>query len=201
MTADPVPCRCCGVGLTEEPRRTWRRCVLCDQCDRRHGDELQAHVEVLVRNGQITPWHGIARLAIDDAHICARLELRGDRAAATLWCSDPPEPWYRVICRATARGELPDGGRVLRAVLERHLPAAPTPGRIEAIERDLLAALTFMDPNVLSVEIQRGIDPLDPAHLTFNIRTRTPAFPGMVDVVAPDVEIPPDVMTRPRGQA
>lgn len=186
---DPiVPCRCCGT-VTVNAEVARRLCTLCQRCDRRHGDELQHHVARLVRSGQIDAYHGLARMMIDDANLCARLAFVGDPMAATLWIPEAPRRWEVVVGRALALKQAPDLSLILQVTLARFVPGLATPERMQELANELTSALAFIDPNVLSVDVASRRD------------MRTAAAPGMVTVCAPDVEIPEDVMTRPRGQA
>lgn len=197
-----VQCRCCGVPVYET-RATLRRCMVCDLCDRRHGDELQQHVVALVRAGQITPYHAVARMLLDDALISGALQLidNGD-GTAYAWIPHPPvERWMVVAARAYARNGQPDVQAVVDAVLGRYLPGPATRANLDAIARDLRRALHHIDQNVVNVEVDCKRDALDPQHLLITVECRTADAPGTVTVTAPDAAIPADILSRPRGQA
>ena len=194
-------CRCCGISIAGTPREQIRRCPICDICDRRHGDELQLHCVELVRTGQITPWHAIGAMLIDDAHVCGMLMMAMQPGDRTLYIGVPVAPprWRVVIGRALARDEVPEVDLVIKVVLGKHLPGRGTPERLAAIAADLRDALQIMDPSIESVDVTTERDMLDPEHLKILLTARTPAL-GTV-VTGADVELPADIMSRPRGQA
>lgn len=198
-----TPCRCCGIQLQGE-REKLRRCILCDMCDRRHGDELQAHVTALVRAGQIGFWHAVTRMLVDDAHLAGMLSIlaveddRGIASAYPLVMGFVPR-WRVVIGRALASKEIPDVGRVLGAVLGRYLPARNSQALREAISRDLTDAMCMVDPSIVTCVVACDQDALDPEHLMISVTGRAPAL-GQT-AMSPEVEIPESVMRGPRGQA
>lgn len=198
-----TPCRCCGIKLEGE-RAKVRRCILCDLCDRRHGDELQAHVTMLVRDHRLGFWHAVTRMLVDDAHLAGLLAIvavEDDHGVATAWpfvCEFVPR-WRVVIGRALALGELPDVGRVLDAVLGRYLPARNSQALRDAISRDMTDAMCMVDPTIVTCEVSCDQDAFDPEHLRILVTSRESTL-GQT-VMAPEVEIPDSVMRRPRGQA
>lgn len=198
-----APCRCCGIQLQGE-REKLRRCILCDMCDRRHGDELQAHVTALVRAGQIGFWHAVTRMLVDDAHLAGMLAITAVEddhgvVSAYPYVIDFVPRWRVVLGRALALNEIPDVGQVLGAVLGRYLPARNSQALREAISRDLTDAMRMVDPTIITCEVTCDQDALDPEHLRINVTGRAPTL-GQI-VMAPEVEIPDSVMRGPRGQA
>lgn len=198
-----TPCRCCGIKL-QGAREKIRRCILCDMCDRRHGDELQAHVTALVRTGQIGFWHAVTRMLVDDSHLAGLLAMyavEDDVGVVKVWpvVIDFVPRWRVVIGRALALNEIPDVGQVMGAVLARYLPARNSQSMRDAISRDLTDAMCMVDPTIITCEVTCDQDALDPAHLMINVTGRAPTL-GQT-VMAPEVEIPDSVMRGPRGQA
>lgn len=195
-------CTCCGIGVSGQ-RAVIRRCIVCDQCDRLHGDELVATCGRMVRAGQLTPGHVLARVMMDDAHLAGMIEYRDDPDGMTVtaWVPVPVPRWRVVIGRAWARGEAPDISRIVGSVLDRYLPGPASRANLDGIAQDITDALGAIDPNVLNCKVGCKVDQLDPQHLIIEVQTKTAAAPGMVDVLAPDVELPADIMSRPRGSA
>lgn len=198
-------CRCCGVRIGPGPRVAIRRCIVCDMCDRRHGDELQIHVMSLLRAGQLEPGHALARMMFDDAHLAGMLEVRRpdpDRPEVHPWVIAAVPRWRVVVGRALARDELPDIGLMVRVALARYLGQRNTAAVRAEISRELTEAMVMVDPNVLSVEVSTEAEMLDPEGIRIELTART-ARPGMMTVGpgAEDVDIPDDIMLRPRGQA
>ena len=203
MSRPTAQCRCCGV-MVYDKCALRRLCMVCHSCDRRHGDELQEHVIAVVASGQITPYHAIARMMIDDALLCRVLELHSDgQGTATAWVPHGcvPERWQVVAARAIAMGSVPDIQAVVDAVLGRHLPGQATRAKLDAIARDLREALHSIDPHIVSVEVDSKRDALDPENLIITIGGTRAEAPGTVTVTEPDVEVPADILSRPRGQA
>lgn len=193
-----IRCRCCGVILPDgTPRATIRRCVVCDLCDRRHGDEREAVVTQLVADGRIDAWLGIATMAVDDAHLAGCLEFVGDPRAADMWIAKPVARWAVVIARALAMGEAPSASEVIGAVVGRYLPG--TSAQIPEIKAELADALRVLDPGVVDVEVRTSRDALDPAHLSIDVLMQ-PAVAGTTTFAGAS-EIPDDIATRTRGQA
>lgn len=198
-----TPCRCCGIQLQGE-REKIRRCILCDMCDRRHGDELQAHVTALVRAGQIGFWHAVTRMLVDDAHLAGLLAITAvedDNGVVSAWpyVIDFVPRWRVVLGRALALNEIPDVGQVLGAVLARYLPARNSQALRDVISRDLTDAMCMVDRSIAACEVLCDQDVLEPEHMRINV-IATAAFLGQT-VMSPEVEIPDSVMRGPRGQA
>lgn len=192
-------CSCCGIFLVgAEVLRD--RCLVCGVCDHMHGDELEARVVRLVAAGSL-PWgRALACMLVDDAHHAVRLRFHGDPMACEMAIDEPVHRWEVVIGRALARGEVPDLSRIVAAVLARYIPGRATTTTLEAIERDMTEALQMFDPDVLSVKVTARRDHLDPEHLIIECSTRNPVGPAVLDI-APEVAIPSDISSRPRGQA
>lgn len=183
---------------------------MCDVCDRRHGDELQLQVMALVRAGQITPGRALARMLLDDAHLAGMLEVRTFVDSAVTggievlpWIPVAVPRWRVIVGRALALGELPEIALLVQVTLARFMGLYSTPGVLAELKRDLSDAMSTVDPNVLDVEVTTEMGRIDPGHLKIIVTTRTAAGPGMVAVApgAEDVEIPADILRRPRGQA
>jgi len=67
---------------------------------------------------------------------------------------------------------------------------------------EITAAITFLGAMVQEVTITPHADAIGPDHVYINIRAHVPA-PGQVIAFDSDVgaDVPPDIMSRPRGQA
>lgn len=197
-------CRCCGVDVGDGPRRALHRCILCDWCDGRHGDELQLYVaaRARARAGTTTAWAAIGRMLVDDAAMAGMLNFKVlDGDTVRPWIPAPVPRWRVLIGRALARDEVPDLSMLVQVALAPYIPGTATRETLAALSRDLSAAFALFDPNVIDVEVDSARDVLDPHHLIISVKARTATAPGMVTVAAPDVEIPADIMTRPRGSA
>lgn len=194
-------CRCCGIPVMGTRARV-RVCPICDQCDGLHGDKLQIALAAGVVNGKVDPGLALTRSIIDDAQLTGRIVYVEDPNGGHSITVPDPAPRWQVICsRALCRNQLPDVTLVLDVILARHLPCQATPDKLEAIARELREALAFMDPGVLSVDVQSERDALDPQHLIVKVTTSTPTMGMQTIGNLPDVEIPPDIMLRARGQA
>lgn len=183
-------------------RAELRTCPLCDRCDGLHGDRLQIQVARALCNGGIDAGHALARMMIDDAHLCDRIvfvQVPGE-AGATITIPDPPQRWQVACARAVARDELPEIGLVVQVILARYIPGKCSRQTLDAIAAELTEALAFLDPSIMSVDVDSKRDELDPAHLIIKINATTPTL-GAVTEMPHDVEIPDDIMLRARGQA
>lgn len=196
-------CKCCGTAAISEHRAQLAGvCAMCDQCDKCHGDTLQARLVQAAATGQIDPSMGLARMMIDDANLCGRLVYVGDWNAATIEIRNPPERWEVVIARSLARNEMPDVHSVVDAVLRRRLPAPYGEQLLEDLARDLKLALSVIIPDIVDVKVQSERDIVDPEHLKILIQGKAPVLGVQLAAVAgADVEIPADIMSRPRGSA
>lgn len=184
------------------PRAQFRVCVGCDQCDELHGDKLQGILAVAVRDRRIDPYAALARLLIDDAQLTGRTIYipRADGGLADIYIPDPPPPWLIVCGRAIARGSMPDMQSVVNAVLVRYIPGTSSPHRMAALRLELRDALQFIDPEIMDVEVTTTQDVLDPGNLRIEIKAKTPTL-GSVMAGATDVDIPADILSRPRAEA
>lgn len=193
-------CRCCGVPV-EGRRAQVRVCIGCDLCDHLHGDVLQGILWRSVNDRQLDPWIAIARAMIDDAQLTGRTEyIRNDDGSHDIVINYPPERWRVTLARALARNELPDLSSVVQAILERWLPAPFTPQLVASIRGDMVPALQIIDAAIMDVEIDCKRDIADPGNLIIKISARTPTLGGYIGE-ASGVEVPPDIMSRPRGSA
>lgn len=193
-------CRCCGVPV-EGYRATFRVCIGCDRCDGLHGLVLEGVLRKAVADGKLEAGTALARAIMDDAQLTCRTEyVKREDGSADVLIANPPERWRVVIARALCRNELPDLQAVVAAVLERWLPAPYSSALGDRIRGDLLPALQIIDRDIMDVEIDCKRDIADPEHLIIVVKARTPTL-GCVVPGAPDVEVPPDIMSRPRGSA
>lgn len=199
---DPVgfACRCCGVPVHGEIREKLRVCPLCDQCDGKHGDALQAHCVALVEQGRTTWGTAIARLAIDNAHLWGTLEWHGDPRCAELHVAHCPSPWQTLVGRCAARGVMPGYDALLNACLAPFVPGPNTHENKQAIADELTTALCWLDQNVASVDVGFEADTFDAAHILIRVNLKQ-AVPGAIMLETPGADIPRDIMARPRGQA
>lgn len=163
----------------------------------------------LLRADQLTWSHALARMMLDDAHLAGMLELhavpREDPNVADVepWVSVPVPRWRVVIGRALALDQVPDVGEVVRAALSPFWGLRSSTAIMNEIRRSMTAALVMMDPNIVDVEVATSMNAVDPEEIKIVVLTKTAAAPGMVSIApgAEDVQIPADIMTRPRGQA
>lgn len=204
---DLVRCDCCGVPV-DGPRIALRRCILCDGCDHLHGDKLQLRVVDLVSQGKLDPYHAITRMMVDDAHMTGRLQmvspvaLADGRVMVDVTVIGPVPRWLVAIARAAARNELPQINVVLVGVLARFFGLRATRAVLDEIRIDMIDALRFIEPSIIDIEVTSRSDAIDPEKLVIDIKASTPMLGTVVQMKgAPDVEIPADIHTRPRGQA
>lgn len=196
-----IRCRCCGIPVTG-PRAQFRVCIGCDLCDELHGDKLQGILAMAVRDGKIAPYTALARLLIDDAQLTGRAVYieREAGGVADLRIPKPPLPWLIVCGRSLARGQTPDVKSVVDAVLVRYIPGSSAPHRMAELCLELRDALQFVDPDIMDVEVTTTRDVIDPGNLRIEIKARTPTL-GSVVANATDVDIPADILSRPRAEA
>jgi hypothetical protein len=196
-------CRCCGIAVEGQIRERVRVCMGCDDCDGLHGDKLQGILAMAVRDGKLAPYTALARLLIDDAQMTGRTVWRETSPGrADLTIPDPPPPWLIICGRALARGEVPDIKGVVDAVLLRYIPGRATPSALASLRRDLSDALRFIDPDIMDVYVTATMDELEPGNLRIEIKAKTPTIGTVVTPSSgPAVEIPADILSRPRGSA
>lgn len=193
-------CRCCGVPV-DGMRAQVRVCAICDRCDGKHGDELQALLLHGVQTGQVKPGMALCRALVDDAHLTGRIVFVGDINNATITIPDPPPRWFVVCGRAAAKNTLPDMHSVIGAVINRHIPGRCSRATLDAIAAELKEALHFVDDSVMDVTVASKIDALDPQHLIIQVNAKAPVMGMVIDKNAGEVEIPADILSRARGQA
>ncbi len=196
-------CGCCGIPLDGQ-RAFLRRCMVCDRCDHKHGDELQIAIEHLLANGKIESGQAMVRMLIDDAHLSGRIVwiVDPDTSTAMITIPDPPQRWEVVCARAMVRGSMPDLQSVIEAVLTSYIGKQSAPSVLRNLEGDLSRAMAFVDPDVLSVSVEAHRDAIDPGHLFITVSTRTACMPGVVSRSDDaDALIPDDIALRPRAQA
>lgn len=202
-------CRCCGAesrvdGLDAASFRGV--CLICREvCDRNHGERLERMIVRKLSIGLIDMWHGIACAMMDDALITGRLLIMpplSTERGATLHVMDPPPRWLVVAERAKASGEMVAIGDVVQAALAPYLRKPNVPSVRDAIERDLLAALTTIDTDIVAISCTVKRDVMDPEHLEIVIKKRINIEPGAVVMPGGEtVEIPPDLLARARAKA
>jgi len=202
-----VSCRCCGIPLVPgTPYAQHTCCAVCFACTRVHGDALQAKIVEAVGAGRLDPYRGLLMAIVDDALLTGQLVLVQDHApdGTPLATGSPliiraPRRWEVVAARALARGQAPDVQAVIDAAMRPHWPGPPTEERIAAMKIEIRDALAFVTPHALEVDVVAEPDPTDPGSVSVSVKVRG-ADPATIQVLD-DVELPDDIMLRPRGQA
>lgn len=177
-------------------------CIGCDDCDALHGAKLQGVLAMAVRDGKLAPYTAVARQLIDDAQLTGRtvyVEREGG-GIADLQVPDPPPRWLVMAARSLCRGELPDFQTLVDAVLARYMGKSNTPDVLAEMQRELGDALRFVDSSIMDVEVSATMSSLDPGNLRIEIRAKTPTM-GATMPGGEDVEIPADILSRPRAEA
>lgn len=195
-----VTCGCCGIPLFNSPRARLRRCEVCDQCDKIHGDALQFRVAQLVTAGKLDPGQAMTRMLIDDALVTGRLEFVGDAHAAMINIPKPPRRWEVAIGRAICRGEQPDLHSAIGAVLGEYFGRVWSNELRAKIERDVAEVLHVFDDSITGVDIDIDADVFDPEHAIIKVTATTPSLGATFDADAAGA-IPADILSRPRGEA
>lgn len=206
--SDATRCRCYGCPVTDG-RAKIRRCIVCDRCNHRHGDELQAIVVDLVRRGEMDPGHGLALMLLDDAHSAGMLIVIADAAdprTASLWIERPVPRWRVLVGRRSLAEQPCDVREVVDLAILPCWGLRATPEVLARMRADIVEALTFLGGLVESLEITPTADVLGPDHLMIKIGARMPDAqlddaPTIGAEVAAEPEIPDDIMLRPRGRA
>lgn len=195
-----VRCRCCGIGV-DGPRAQFRVCVGCDKCDELHGARLQAVLYMAVRDGKLAPYTAIARAMIDDAQLTGRaVYIARNDGTADVFIPNPPPRWLVMAARALCRNEQPDLQTLVDAVLARYIGGRNEPALMAEMRLELRDALQFVDPSIMDVEVTATMTHMDPGNLRIEIKARTPTL-GTNMPGAADVDIPPDILSRPRAEA
>lgn len=194
----PRNCKCCGITNTLGGRHGL--CMICMQCDGVHGDKLEHLLIDAVNSGQTDAGTALTRMLVDDAMLTGRIVLvpAGD-GSALITIPDPPERWRTVIGRALCAGEEVQLERVVDAVLSKHLDAPDSPGLRERVAAELRTAMHVADPSIVDVVIEVSANPEDPGSLMFDVRARACVVPPAFE--ADDVDVPHDIMARPRAEA
>lgn len=198
-----VRCGCCGVrAQNPDGHKTVPVCSFCAQlCNGVHGDALQHSVMAHVSTGRMEPFHAIAVMMLDDAWITRSIAFRPAPGGVLISVIAPPR-WRVVVARAQALGTMPAIGDVCEAVLVRYF-GGPNVQRIrDEIRREMIEALTAIDPDIVDIEIKIDAVTLGPNEIKLMISKRTNIEPGaMVMPAIADVAIPDDIMLRSRGKA
>lgn len=200
---NPNTCRCCGAAVIGE-RIKIRRCIMCDRCDHRHGDELQAIVIDLVRRGEMEPGLALVRMLIDDAHHAGMLIViqdEQDPRMANLWIEHPVPRWRVYAGRKTLAEQPIDVQLIVDLALLRWSGMRLTPEVVAGMRAEISVALRFMGLDVQSVTIAPAADTVRPGQVSVNIEAREAPDPEQVVAPVPEVVIPDDIMQRTRGQA
>lgn len=195
-------CRCCGCPVHDQ-RAAIRRCIVCDLCDRRHGDELQAIILDLLSRGEIDPGLALARMMLDDAHHAGMLHAIVDTDGRTAQLRIPvPVPRWRVYAGRQKLADRPIEAQVIvDLAVAPYWGLRPTDHVLAKISADITAAMTFLGLVVDGVSITPTSDHLGPGMLAIHISAHDRPDPEQVITPAPEVEIPDDIMQRARGQA
>lgn len=201
MANDQVYCRCCRVPVFGM-RARFRVCPICDMCDERHGVALHMELVRRVHAGTIDPWLVIAVSAFDDAWLCGKMEIDG--VTGLCRSRECPKRWEVVIGWARCAKQPVNLTGILEAVLAPFMGRPNVESVREEAQREMRLALCTADPNLVDVEItSMGSGPnLERDEITIRATARTPAPPLAQNVGGgPEVELPPDILSRPRGQA
>lgn len=209
-TAIPPPpgvqCRCCGIPimLGTEMHYKLALCVACTACNKKHGDALEKHARALVDAGRMAPWHCVALITIDNAQLWGTLDVRiGDNGLADLIVRESPRPWQIVVARCASSNRIPTFDELIAACLVSFVPGPNTLANKQRIADEITTALCWIDSNVVCAEIDFKDDVLDAGHLIINVQVRQATPDAVIYDAAKnhDELIPPDIMTRSRGQA
>lgn len=200
MSGSPVLCRCCRVPVFGM-RQRFRVCPVCDLCDERHGHVLHAELIRRVHAGTIDPYLVVAVSAFDDAWLAGKMVIDANTGLArVLEC---PKRWEVCIAWCRAARQPVALASVLEAVLAPFMGSPNTEHVREQIAREMRIALCTADPNLADVTIEsiKG-DTIDRDEIVIRAIAKTPEPPLAVNVGnGPAVELPPDILSRPRGQA
>lgn len=205
-------CGCCGIPRLHYglgcPAPMCRRCVLCHMCRGRHGDAFENDVIAAWQAKMIPTWQAIAAMLVDDGHYTGALKIEpGGCACGKPTCTKPGyrvirpvKRWEVVVARAIARNTIPDLAHLVSMTLAPHMGGPNLPHVRAAIERDLCEALSAVDPDVVGIEVACAPSVIAVDEIAINIVKRTATMPAMIDT-APDVPVPLDIFSRPRGSA
>jgi hypothetical protein len=199
-------CRCCGVPVGGHPFRVKVGvCIDCDSCDRLHGAQLQGVLAKAVIDGKLPVWSAIARAMFDDAQLTNRLVRLTDGETAdakivNVIVVDPPARWLVLAARLICRGQQPDMQTLVDEATRRWLPCRADSPNLRHMERDVLAAVRFIDPEIMDVKITTKRDPEDLGHLVIELSAKTSTL-GVSMPHAEHVDIPDDIMSRKRAEA
>lgn len=201
MSAHAYFCRCCRVPVFGM-RQRFRVCPICDLCDERHGVALHMELVRRVTAGTVDPWLVIAVSAFDDAWLCGKMELDGVTGLAR--ARECPRRWEVVIAWArTAKQPVALAG-IMEAVMAPFMGRPNTEATRTEIGLEMKLALCTADPNLVDVTIESAGPGVTIAHdeIVIKATAKTPAPPLAQNVGGgPEVELPPDILSRPRGQA
>lgn len=125
--------------------------------------------------------------------------MKACKMGADLTVPNPPPRWLVAAARMVCRREGPDVQTLVDAVLGCYIPGKPTTALLEKMARDLRDALQFIDPEIMDVRVETERDVLEPDHLKIFVQARTPVLGATLAGAA--VDLPPDIMSRPRAEA
>jgi hypothetical protein len=192
--ADHVHCKCCNIRVGGNPINMRDQCCsLCRICDGMHGPALYARVSKLVALGRIDGNHGIAAVAMDDAWFAGEVVISPD---GTFIITKAPKRWEVVAAwgKLGAQVTLND---VMNAAIAPYLRTRGTPEIVEAAKRDIRDALHAVGPDLQDIDI---VVETVGDELVFKVTSKVPVGDA-TKTMTPDVEVPADILSRPRGSA
>lgn len=196
-----IVCRCCRVPVFGM-RQRFRVCPICDMCEERHGVVLHMELVRRVQAKTIDPWLVIAVSAFDDAWLCGKMEIDGVTGLAR--SRECPKRWEVVIAWARAARQPVALTGIIEAALAPFLGKPNIPAVRDEIGREIKMALCTADPNLVDVIVESMGPSAQIAHDEIQIRAvaKSPSPPLAQNVGGgPEVALPPDILSRPRGQA
>ena len=184
-------CRCCRMEITQG------RCPLCAMCDGKHGPRRRQTIERAVRNGWLPPDQALAMCLLDDAWLAGRATIDRD---GTFIIDRPVKPWEVVIAWGKHHRVQPSLEMLTQAALAPYMGLRGTSSVMRDLEADMSDALHAGEPTITEVRISSRSDgSLERDGIIIEIAATSGTIYGAD--MAPGVDIPAEVYSRPRGQA
>lgn len=206
MPSSHVACRCCRVPVVAGAHLFFRVCPICVKCDERHGMALHHEICKRLEAGKIDPYLALAVSAFDDAWICGKMTIDGVTGLVSV--KECPKRWEVVIAWARVLRQPTDMNAVIGAVLAPFMGLPNVPHVHAQIAAEMKLALCTADPTLADVVVEAtSAGPAVIARDEIVIRATAKAViepePGgkVIPFKAPEVELPPDILSRPRGSA